>query len=295
LRLPRPTGEDVCVRVRYAGLNPLDWKLVEGHFKWMSKARPPCGVGFDLAGEVHDAGRGAAGFAHGKRVAGLIPAFKRPPGSIAQYALVPARLLVEVPEHVPLDQAAALPVAGLSALQMCRMAKIGPGMRVLVHGASGGVGHLAVQIARSLGGTVTATGSVASHPLLQSLGPGRVVDRASPAATWGGPFDAVLDCATTLTPSDLKTLLAPDGCCVATTPRFPQVVVDAVLNLVRRGKRQVLMLKLDGADLEALMQKVAAGTLRVVVERTYALGDAAQALSHSRAGHVRGKLVVSIE
>ena len=295
VRLPRPAGQDVCVRVRYAGINPLDWKLVEGHFKWLSKARPPCGVGFDLAGEVHDAGRGAAGFAQGMRVAGLIPAFKRPPGSIAQYALVPARLLVEVPDQVPLDQAAALPVAGLSALQMCRMAKIGPGMRVLVHGASGGVGHLAVQIARNLGGAVTATGSAASHPLLQSLGPDRVVDREAPAATWGGPFDAVLDCTTTLAPSDLKTLLAPDGCYVATTPRFPRVMVDTMLNLVRRGKRLVLMLKLDGADLEALMQQVGAGALQVVVERAFSLDDAVQALSHSRAGHVRGKLVVAIE
>jgi NADPH:quinone reductase-like Zn-dependent oxidoreductase len=295
VRLPRPAGQDVCVRVRYAGINPLDWKLVEGHFKWMSKARPPCGVGFDLAGEVHDTGRGAAGFAQGTRVAGLIPAFKRPPGSIAQYALVPARLLVEVPQRVPLDQAAALPVAGLSALQMCRMAMIGPGMRVLVHGASGGVGHLALQIARSLGGAVTATGSAASHPLLQSLGPDRVVDREVPVATWGGPFDAVLDCATTLAPSDLKTLLAPDGCYVATTPRFPRVLVDTVLNFVGRGKRRVLMLKLDGDDLEALMEQVAAGSLRVVVERAFALDDAAQALVQSRAGHVRGKLVVSIE
>ena len=185
---PRPAGADVCVRVRYAGINPLDWKLVEGHFKWMSKARPPCGVGFDLAGEVHDAGRGAAGFAQGTRVAGLIPAFKRPPGSIAQYALVPARLLVEVPDRVPLDQAAALPVAGLSALQMCRMATIGPGMRVLVHGASGGVGHLAVQIARNLGAVVTASSSAASHPLLQSLGPDRVVDRESSGDQLGRPL-----------------------------------------------------------------------------------------------------------
>lgn len=295
VRLPRPAGHDVCVRVRYAGINPLDWKLVEGHFKWMSKARPPCGVGFDLAGEVHDAGRGAAGFAQGTRVAGLIPAFKRPPGSIAQYALVPARLLVEVPDRVPLDQAAALPVAGLSALQMCRMATIGPGMRVLVHGASGGVGHLAVQIARNLGAAVTATGSAAGHALLQSLGPDRVVDREDPVDAWGGPFDAVLDCATTLAPSDLKSLLAPDGCYVATTPRFPQVMVDTVLNLVRRDKRRVLMLKVDGADLEALMQQVAAGALRVVIERAFSFGDAAQALSRSRAGHVRGKLVVSIE
>jgi NADPH:quinone reductase-like Zn-dependent oxidoreductase len=261
----------------------------------MSKARPPCGVGFELAGEVHDAGRGAAGFAQGMRVAGLIPAFKRPPGSIAQYALVPASLLIEVPERAPLDQAAALPIAGLSALQMCRMATVGPGMRVLVHGASGGVGHLAVQIARNLGGTVTASGSMASHPLLQSLDPDHVVDRDTPAATWGGPFDAVLDCATTLAPSSLKTLLARGGCYVATTPRFPRVMLDALLNLVRRGKRQVLMLKPDGTDIEELMQQLAAGSLRVVIERAYSLGDAAQALAHSRAGHVRGKLVVSID
>lgn len=295
VHIPAPAGGEVCVRVRYAGVNPLDWKLVEGHYRWMSKARPPCGVGFDLAGEVHDAGRDAARFARGMRVAGLIPAFQRPPGSIAQYAIVPGHLLVEVPDQVALDQAAALPVAGLSALQMCRMAKIGPGTRVLVHGASGGVGHLAVQIARNLGGRVAATGSVASHPLLQPLGPDRVIDRAAPVATWGGPFDTVLDCATTLAPSDLKVLLAPDGRYVATTPRFPQVMVDTVLNLLRRGKRQVLMLKLDRADLEALMQQVAAGNLRVAVERVFSLGDAAQALAHSRAGRVRGKLVVSID
>jgi NADPH:quinone reductase-like Zn-dependent oxidoreductase len=295
VRLPTPASGDVCVRVRYAGVNPLDWKLVEGHYKWMSKARPPCGVGFDLAGEVHDVGPGAARFRRGTRVAGLIPAFQRPPGSMAQFALVPGRLLVEVPGHVTLDQAAALPVAGLSALQMCRMARVGPGTRVLVHGASGGVGHLAVQIARNLGAAVTATGSTASHPLLLSLDPDRVIDRAAPVSRWGGPFDAVLDCAATLMPPELKTLLAPVGHYVATTPRFPQVMADTVLNLLRRGKRRVLMLKLDGADLEALMRQVATGSLRVAVERVFSLDDAAQALAHSRAGHVRGKLIVSID
>jgi NADPH:quinone reductase-like Zn-dependent oxidoreductase len=131
--------------------------------------------------------------------------------------------------------------------------------------------------------------------LLQSLGPARVVDRAAPAGSWGGPFDAVLDCATTLAPSDLRDLLAPDGHYVATTPRFPQVMVDTVLNLVRRGKRQVLMLKTDRADLEELMRQVAAGALRVVVEHAFPLGDAAHALVRSRAGHVHGKLVVAID
>lgn len=293
--VPAPASGEVRVRVRFAGVNPLDWKLVEGHYKWMSKARPPCGVGFDLAGDVHDAGRDGARFARGAHVAGLIPAFQRPPGAIAQYAVVPARLLVAVPANVPLDQAAALPVAGLSALQLCRLARVERGRRVLVHGAAGGVGHLVVQIARNLGAEVTASGGAASQTFLRWLRPALVIDRAAPVATWGGPFDAVIDCATTLRATDLAALLAADGHYAATTPRFPQVIVDSALNLVRRSKRRVLMLKLVPADLDALMRDVAAGHLHVAVERTFALADAAQALVQSRAGQVRGKLVVAID
>lgn len=292
--VPAP-GADVRVRVRYAGINPLDWKLVEGHYKLMSKGRPPCGVGFDLAGEVSEVGGGAARFTRGARVAGLIPAFKRPPGAIAQYAVVPPQYLVKLPDTVKLDEAAALPVAGLSALQMCRMAGIERGRRVLVHGAAGGVGHLAVQIARNLGAEVTASGSAASASFLRWLRPSLVVDRAAPPASWGGPFDAVLDCSATLTSMQLKALLADDGQYVATAPRFPQVMVDTVLNLVRRGKRRVLMLKLATTDLEHLVAQLAAGHLRVAVERTFPLSEAAQALAQSRAGQVRGKLVVAID
>ena len=96
-------------------------------------------------------------------------------------------------------------------------------------------------------------------------------------------------------PADLKVLLAADGHCVSTTPRFPQVMADAVLNLVRRGKHRVLMLKLVPADLELLMKQLAAGHLRVAIERTFPLAAAAQALALSCAGHVRGKVVVAIE
>lgn len=294
--IPAPAATDVRVRVRFAGINPLDWKLVEGHYKLMSRARPPCGVGFDLAGEVHEAASGAAGrFTRGARVAGLIPAFKRPPAAIAQYALVPANLLVKVPDNVPLDQAAALPVAGLSALQMCRLARIERGRRVLVHGAAGGVGHLAAQIARNLGAEVTVSGSADSVTILRWLRPSSVVDRQTAPHTWGGPFDAVLDCASSLGPDELRVLLAPDGHLVATTPRFPRVIVDTLLNVVRSGKRRVLMLKLAAADLQHLMQQLAAGHLRVGIERTFPLAEATQALALSRAGHVRGKLVVAVD
>jgi NADPH:quinone reductase-like Zn-dependent oxidoreductase len=285
----------VRVRVRHAGINPLDWKLLEGKYKWMSKARPPCGVGFDLAGEVVASGTGATRFARGTRVAGLIPAFTRPPGAIAQFALVPESMLVAVPEQVPLDQAAALPVAGLSALQMTRMANVQRGRRVLVHGASGGVGHLAAQIARNIGALVTVTGSAASQPLLKELRPERALDyRAGPPSAWGS-YDAVLDCVGLLGPNDLRTLLNEDGTCVSTTPRFPQVVTDTLMNFVRRAKRRVLMLKLNPADLEWLMQQLGSRALRVAIMRSYPLSEAATALEQSRAGHVHGKLVVTID
>jgi NADPH:quinone reductase-like Zn-dependent oxidoreductase len=291
-----PGPDEVRVRVRFAGINPLDWKLVEGSYKWMSRARPPCGVGFDLAGEVHEAGTRAAGrFRRGGRVAGLIPAFQRPPGAIAQYALVPAHLLVNLADNVPLDQAAALPVAGLSALKMCRLARIERGRRVLVHGAAGGVGHLAAQVARNLGALVTASGSEAGQSVLRWLRPSAVVDRTTSPATWGGPFDAVLDCSATLTPPDVKTLLARDGSYVSTVPQFPQVIFDSLLNPLRARKRRVLMLKLVPADLEHLMQQLAAGHLRVAIERRYPLAAGADALAASRAGKVHGKLVVALD
>jgi NADPH:quinone reductase-like Zn-dependent oxidoreductase len=292
---PLPASGEVRVRVRFAGINPLDWKLVEGQFKWMSKARPPCGVGFELAGEVHAAGPDAARFPRGARVAGMIPAFKKPPGAIAEFAIVPVHLLARVPDAVQLDHAAALPIAGMSALRMCRLAGIERGRRVLVHGAAGGVGHVAVQIARNLGAEVTASGSAASHTFLRWLRPSLVIDRATPPATWGGPFDAVLDCATALTPNDLRVLLATDGNYVSTLPRFPQVIFDTMLNVVRRGKRRVLTLESGAADLEHLLQQVAAGHLRVAIERTFPLADAGQALITSREGRVRGKLVVAME
>lgn len=292
---PQPGPGEVRVRIRYAGINPLDWKLVEGSYRWMSKAKPPCGVGFDLAGEVFASGQGATRFARGARVAGLIPAFSRPPGAIAQHALVPEQMLVALPEHVPLDQAAALPVAGLSALQMCRLANVQRGRRVLVHGAAGGVGHLAAQIARNIGALVTVTGGSASKAMLKELRPERVIDyRTAPPAAWGA-YDAVLDCVGLLAPGDLRTLLADDGVYASTTPRFPQVVLDTVMNLVRKSKRRVLMLKLKPTDLEWVMQQLASGALRVVIMRSVPLAEAASALAQSRAGHVHGKLVVAID
>jgi NADPH:quinone reductase-like Zn-dependent oxidoreductase len=292
--IPKPAADEVRIRVRYAGVNPIDWKLIEGQHKWLARSNPPCGVGFELAGEVHE--QGADGrLPRGARVVGLIPAFRRPPAAYAQFALVPLSFVVKLPDAVPLEQAAALPVAGLSALRMCELARIERGRRVLIHGAGGGVGHLALQIARNLGAEVTASGSPSGGELFRKLRPSRVVDRASPVEQWGGPFDAVLDCASTLTSEQLQKLVASDGHVVATAARFPRVIADTLLNLVRPGKRRVLMVRPDARALARLMQLLAAGHLTVHVQHAFALDRAVQALETSRAGHVCGKLVIAVE
>lgn len=293
---PDPGPGEVLVRVHYAGINPLDCKLVEGSFKWMSRARPPCGVGFDLAGVVERVGHDVTGFVRGVRVAGLIPAFKRPPGAIAELACVPATTLAPVPAGVTLAQAAALPVIGLTALQMCRIARVSAGRKVLVNGAGGGVGHMAVQIARRLGAQVTATGSAANREFILGLGAEHFVDyRASAPAHWGGPFDAIIDAAAALSRPATRSLLAAGGSCVSTLPQFPALLLDPVLNALGGRRWFALMLKPNRADLDELLQQIESGALRIHIAHEFAYEAAIEALEASRAGGVRGKLVVKVQ
>jgi NADPH:quinone reductase-like Zn-dependent oxidoreductase len=292
---PQPSPSEVLVRVHYAGINPLDWKLVEGQYKWMARARPPCGVGFDLAGVVERVGRDVTGVAPGLRVAGTIPAFKFAPGALAELACVPAATLAPVPGDVTLAHAAAMPVAGMSALQMCRIARVSPGQRVLINGAAGGVGHLAVQIARSLGANVTATGSAASREFIAGLHPDHYVDyRADAPSRWGGPFDAIIDGAASLSRKTSRALLAERGACVSTLPSFPYLLFDPILNGLRGRRWFALMLKPNRADLQDLLRRIEAGALRVQVAREFAFDSAVEALELSRTGHVCGKLVVRL-
>ncbi len=292
---PEPGPGDVLVRVHHCGINPLDWKLVEGKYKWMSRARPPIGVGFDLAGVVERIGRDVTEITPGMRVAGTIPAFKFAPGALAELACVPAAIVAQVPERVTLAQAAALPVAGVSALQMCRIARVAAGQRVLVNGAAGGVGHLAVQIAHNLGAHVTATSSAGSREFIASLRPDHFVDYSeSEPARWGGPFDAIIDCASALSRASARALLTKRATYISTLPSFPYLLLDPVLNWLGGRRWFALMLKPNRSDLQELLQHMAAGSLQVAVAREFAFDSAIEALELSRAGHARGKLVVRL-
>jgi len=291
---PSVTDNGVVVRTRFVGINPLDWKLVEGQFKWLAKSRPPCGVGAEFSGEVLRVGTKVSSVRVGDRVSGWVNPFSEPPRALAEEVALPAAQCVAIPRDVPLDVAAVVPVAGLSALQLCAMIGVESGHRVLVHGAAGGVGSFAVSMLRDRGATVVATGSARSQAYLRTLQPDAQVDYATAATTWTGPFDAVIDCASRLEPAALPVLMPNGGHFAATLPSFPGVIVDPLLNAFRRIRRHTLRLEPNVAQIAQVLALVAEGRIRVHLTRTYPFDEAVSALAESRGGNVRGKVAVAI-
>lgn len=291
---PRPGPGQVLVRVLFAAINPLDWKLVEGEFRRLAKSRPPAGIGTEFSGRVEALGPGVSAPAIGRAVVGFVNPMARPPGALQQFVAVDAKDVTAIDE-ADLEAACTLPVAGVSALQMCRLADVKGGDRVLVNGASGGVGSFAVQIVRLLGGRAVATGSRLSQPLLETLEAEAVVNYATQkVAAWGGPFDVVLDCASTLGDSDIAELMPHGGRYVRTLPAFPSMLLDPLLNATRPVKRYTLRLKPNAEDVRTLLNWLRRGRLRPLITDRFTLVNAVAALDESRSGRSRGKLIVRV-
>jgi len=291
---PRPARGQVLVRVQCASINPLDWKLVEGEFRLFFKSKPPAGVGTEFSGTVEALGSGVSGFEIGKPVVGYLNPAARPPGALQQFVAVDAKDVQPI-DADDMERACTVPVAGMSALQMCRLAEVRSGNRVLVHGASGGVGSFAVQIVRALGGKPVATGSRQSQPLLATLEPEASIDYAAKRPeSWGGPFSAVLDCASTLGSSEVAVLLSSGGRYVRTLPAFPWVVLDPLLNPLRPIKHFTLKLAPNADDLRTLLTWMRRDRLHPVIAERFPFSNAITALELSKSGRAHGKLVVHI-
>jgi NADPH:quinone reductase-like Zn-dependent oxidoreductase len=291
---PTPGADEVVVRARFVGINPLDWKLVEGQFRLFAKSRPPCGVGAEFAGEVLRVGAQVSAVRPGDRVVAWLNPFAEPPRALAEQVCVPAQQCVRMPEAVSFDVAAVTPVAGLSALQLCNQVHARAGQRVLVHGAAGGVGSLVVPMLRERGATVVATGSAESQAFIRTLGADAQVDYAAPATSWPGPFDAIIDCASKLDRAIVPMLMPAGGDIAVTLPSFPGVIFDPLLNPLRRIRWHTLRLEPNAAELSQVLAQVAAGKLTVRLTRSYPFDAAVEALAESRGGHVRGKIAVAI-
>lgn len=293
--VPDPGTGEVLVRVRCASLNPVDWKIAAGKFRLLIKGGLPRTMGSDFAGEIAGIGPGVAGWSIGDRVMGFIDPFKCPAGTFAEYVAVPAGFLMRRPESLDDVVGAALPCVGITAIALCDQARVGRGSSVLVNGASGGVGHLAVQVAKARGALVAATASAGRREFVTALGADAFIDyRAEPVVRWPMAFDAVLDCVPNLPRRSHHRLLKRGGHYASTLPNGWTYTLDPLLNRVGPVRRHAVMLRPDERALEELLGYVAAGRLRCEIGGEFRLEAVPQAIELSRSGRVAGKLVVRV-
>ncbi len=285
--VPKVGPGEALVRVRAAGVNPVDWKLMAGGLDALMDAYFPVIPGWDVAGVVEKLGIDTPEFAAGDEVYAYARKDVVHGGTFAEFVTVPVRALAHKPEALSFEQAAALPLAGLTAYQALTRLQAKQSDTVLIHNGAGGVGSAAVQIAAALGARVIATASPENHARLRSLGAahalryGEGLVEAVRAIAPGG-VDLVLDLIGGVEEQTLA-VLAPTG-------RHASIADPSVLE----HGGQWLWVRPDASELDALSGLVDAGRLRVDVAATYPLERVADAFAASRDGHVHGKLVITV-
>ena len=294
LSLPRAGRKEVRIRVRAAAINPIDWKLRSGALRWVYPQRLPLVLGFDVAGEVDQVGADVGDFVVGERVYARLDT--RGGGGYAEYAVTTSASLAAIPAQLSDTDAAAIPLAGLTALQSLRdLGKITHGSRVLINGASGGVGVFAVQIARALGAHVTAVCSATNHELVTGLGAQRVIDYCAQDFTQAAErYDMVFDVVANKTFAKCRKVLTPRGVYVATLPTPALLVASAMTRLSRSQRAHFIMVKSRGSDLHFLSGLVERGQLRAVIDSEFPLAQAVDAHRRSETERARGKIVLRV-
>ncbi len=291
---PVPTGTQCLVRVRATSINFADLGMRRGAMRATSFWRLPMIPGYDVAGEVVECGPSVSAFVPGERVYALIGLRA---GGTAEYACLEQSQLARVPHKVGLTEAAAVPLAGLTALQALRSkANVRRGQRVLVNGATGGVGSFAVQIARILGCHVTGVGSGDKLDLVRALGAHEVIDyKREDFTRVSERWDVVFDAAGNRHFDEVRRVLGDNGVMVSSRIQ-PRDAGAAVKSLLRAsGPRFSFIITADrGQDLALLTRWVDEGELRVPVDRVFSLQEIQAAHQYAEEGRARGKVVVRI-
>lgn len=301
---PTPADDEALVRVRAASVNIADWYGVVGKPRVgrfaMGLFKPKeIRLGVDYAGVVEAVGKDVSAFGPGDEV------FGGRTGAYAEYVVAKAdRAIVKKPANVSFEAAAAVPIAAITALQALRdKGGLRPGQSVLVHGASGGVGTYAVQIAKALGGVVTAVCSTPNVEIARSLGADRVVDYTREDCTKDDErYDLLVDIAASRPFSQLRRVLEPEATVVIVGGSRGKRLLGPLDHVVRSRLRSVLtsqrvtffIAKLNKEDMETLRELLETGKMTSVVDSTYPLDEIAEALEHMGHGHPHGKIVVRV-
>lgn len=290
---PRPRRGELLVRVRAAALNPKDVIVRSGRFRLLSGGRFPKRVGFDWSGEVAEVGAGVEGVPLGTAYYGMLDGFQG--GACAEYLAVHPSGCAPGPSRLGHVEAASAPLAASTALQALRdLARLGPGMRLLVNGASGGVGTFAIQVAKLLGAHVTAASSARNLELCRRLGADVAFDyRATDPLSAPERFDVVLDVFGNRTLQEARRVLPPHGVFVTTVPRLG-AFLDVARSRLSPPRAELVLVRPRAADLRLIAAWLDEGKLVPVVEQAYPLDRIAEAEAHVETKHTRGKVVVTL-
>lgn len=296
---PAPADHQVLVRVQAASVNVADLAPIRGAFLarllgtgWLKPKRAILGT--DLAGRVEAVGKNVTRFKPGDEVFGAAP------GSFAEYACAAEDRLALKPANVTFEAAAAVPVAGVSALQGLRQGQIEPGQQVLIHGASGAVGTFAVQLAKSFGAEVTAVCSPRNLENARRLGADHVIDYTQEDfARTGRTYDLILAVNGARSPLDYRKALRRPGRCVVLGGAMSQILQTLLLSrwVSEAGGRTIGFMgiaRMNSADLDRLKELLAAEKIKPLIERRYPLSQTAEAVEYVAQGHAQAKVVITL-
>jgi NADPH:quinone reductase-like Zn-dependent oxidoreductase len=290
---PKITPRQILVKVHAASVNPVDWKFRSGKPR-IPFLRLPRIPGLDIAGEVVRVGNAVTRFKTGDAVYGMLSAFSG--GGCAEYAAVPERNAAIKPRNLTFEEAAAVPMAAMTALQAMRdHGRIKRGDRVLINGASGGVGSFAVQIAKSFGTVVTAVTSRKNMDFVKGLGADRVIDYTTEDFTKSdSTFDVIFDPVANRSFTECKLLLSPKGVYISTLPSLDTILRIVIGSIVGGKRARLVNVRARASDLELLTEWIEAGKIHPMIDRTFPLLKTAEAHALSETGHARGKIMIRI-
>ncbi|MBI5103124.1 MAG: NAD(P)-dependent alcohol dehydrogenase [Nitrospirae bacterium] len=291
---PAPNPGDVLIKVHAASVNPVDWKVRQGMARLLTGSRFPKVLGSECAGEIVKTGKEVRIFREGDMVIGF-PGIRRL-SAFAEYVCVSEDNTFTKPGNISFGEASTIPVAGLTALQSLRnLGRISRNSRVLINGASGGVGTFAVQIAKIFEARVTAVASGPNAPLLKDLGADVIIDYTSEDFTKGDErYDIVFDAVSKRSFSECKGVLAPHGVYVNTLPLPSVLLYQYGIGFLMNKKARSVMVSPNRADMEWMRGNIEAGKIRVIIDRVYPLDRIVEALAYSETGKARGKIVLEV-
>jgi NADPH:quinone reductase-like Zn-dependent oxidoreductase len=299
---PIPNDDEVLVRVRAASANPRDWHVMRGvpYIARPQIRKLRSGIlGSDVAGQVEAVGKDVTRFHPGDEVFADVVT-----GGFAEYTKSPEEFVAPKPANLTFEQAAAVPLAGVTALQGLRNhGRVEPGQKVLIIGASGGVGTFAVQIVKWLGAQVTGVSSTRNVDLVRSLGADHVVDYTREDFTKSGQaYDLILQLAGTASPSNCRRALTPTGTLLLSSGDsngrwigpMNRILGAMVVSPFVSQRLTSFEAKQSGEDLRVLKELIEAGTVTPVIDRMYSLSDVPEAIRYLEKGHARGKVVITV-